>query len=197
MFKEPKHLPQRFSYLFALLLLLMAAPRPASAYVDPGSGAMLWQVAAATLIGTLFYVRRVVGWIRGTLGLRARSMGFLFASCFALVASPLICTVFQTRPLPRFNDIFLVGIVLTTYLFTWDAAAYLLVISLLVSAWVLPPYGNMAVDRPEDWYRIVSFAAISIFLIVLVHRLKVRRSSPAVQESHGPRLQAHSAVAGD
>ena len=32
-------------------LLLMAAPREARAYVDPGSGAMIWQVALAALIG--------------------------------------------------------------------------------------------------------------------------------------------------
>jgi len=41
----------------------MAVPRPASAYVDPGSGAMLWQVAAAAVIGSLFYVKRAVAWI--------------------------------------------------------------------------------------------------------------------------------------
>ena len=47
--------------------------------------------------------------------------------------------------MPRFNDIFLVGIVLTCYLFTWQPAAYLLGISVLVSAWVLPPNGSLLV----------------------------------------------------
>jgi hypothetical protein len=41
------------------LLLLLATPRMALAYVDPGSGAMIWQVAAGLAVGSLFYVRRV------------------------------------------------------------------------------------------------------------------------------------------
>jgi hypothetical protein len=52
-------------------MILMAVPRPASAYVDPGSGAMLWQVAAAAVIGSLFYVKRAVAWIKQRFGLRS------------------------------------------------------------------------------------------------------------------------------
>jgi hypothetical protein len=50
--------------LLSLALLTMAVPQKASAYVDPGAGAMLWQMAAATVIGSLFYARRIIGWIR-------------------------------------------------------------------------------------------------------------------------------------
>jgi hypothetical protein len=57
--------------LLSLLLVLMAVPRPASAYVDPGSGAMLWQVAAAAVIGSLFYVKRAIAWIKERFGLRS------------------------------------------------------------------------------------------------------------------------------
>ena len=57
--------------LFSLLLVLLAVPQPASAYVDPGSGAMLWQVAAAAVIGSLFYVKRAVAWIKGRFGMRS------------------------------------------------------------------------------------------------------------------------------
>ncbi len=42
------------------LLLLLATPHMAFAYVDPGSGAMIWQVAAGLAVGSLFYIRRVV-----------------------------------------------------------------------------------------------------------------------------------------
>jgi len=57
--------------ILAAALLLLATPRAASAYVDPGSGAMLWQLAAAVVIGSLFYVRRLVVWVRKHLGLRS------------------------------------------------------------------------------------------------------------------------------
>jgi hypothetical protein len=40
------------------LLLLLALPQMGKAYVDPGSGAMIWQVAAAAVIGGLFYLRK-------------------------------------------------------------------------------------------------------------------------------------------
>ncbi|HWB86218.1 MAG TPA: hypothetical protein VG675_18890 [Bryobacteraceae bacterium] len=52
------------SSLGVLLLLLLAVPQKASAYADPGTGAMLWQLTAAAMIGTLFYVRRFVNWTK-------------------------------------------------------------------------------------------------------------------------------------
>ena len=56
--------------LLTLCLLLLAIPQPAHAYVDPGSGAMVWQVLAAAAIGSLFYVRKVFTWVRDHLGVR-------------------------------------------------------------------------------------------------------------------------------
>ncbi len=51
----------------AMVILLSAAATPASAYVDPGTGAMLLQMMAAVIAGALFYFRsfwkRVTGWL--------------------------------------------------------------------------------------------------------------------------------------
>jgi len=41
------------------------------AYIDPGTGAMLWQVIAAVFIGLLFYVRRIVDWMASKFRRRA------------------------------------------------------------------------------------------------------------------------------
>jgi hypothetical protein len=162
----------RLAVLSATLVLL-ATPRQASAYVDPGSGAMLWQLAAAGFIGSLFYVRSVVAWIRKHRGLHsARAAGFLFATLYALIASPCVLSVFHARAIPRFNDIFLVGIVLTSYLFTWESAVYLLVLSIVVTAYVMPPYGTFRIAAASDIYRLISFTAVSVFLVILVTRLK-------------------------
>lgn len=159
--------------LGCLFLLIMATPGRASAYVDPGSGAMIWQMLAAAAIGSLFYCRRVILRLRARLGVRSpRAAGYLFAAAYAALASPLIYSVFRSHPLPRFGDIFLVGVVLTAYLFTWDSAALLLVLGLAVSAYMLPPHGTLYVARPEDWYRLSSLAVVSIFLICLVNQLK-------------------------
>lgn len=51
------------SILF-LLLLAMAVPQRASAYIDPGSGSMIWQLAAAAVFGALFQIKRIAGWFR-------------------------------------------------------------------------------------------------------------------------------------
>lgn len=48
-----------------LLLLLVATERPAKAYVDPGSGALVWQGILATLLGVAFYFRRSLAWVKG------------------------------------------------------------------------------------------------------------------------------------
>ncbi len=66
-----KGLGRTAAALLSLTLLTMAVPQKASAYVDPGTGAMLWQMAAAAVIGSLFYVRRIFGWVRQRLGMRS------------------------------------------------------------------------------------------------------------------------------
>ena len=57
--------------LVTLAMLLMAMPQPAHAYVDPGSGAMLWQILAAAVIGSLFYVRKGFTWVREHLSMQS------------------------------------------------------------------------------------------------------------------------------
>ncbi|HEY1337191.1 MAG TPA: hypothetical protein VGF59_06755, partial [Bryobacteraceae bacterium] len=47
-----------------IVFLILFLPTPAAAYVDPGSGAMMWQAIAATMIGAAFYVRRIGRWVR-------------------------------------------------------------------------------------------------------------------------------------
>ena len=44
----------------ALLLVLW---QPAYGYTDPGSGLLLWQMLGAAFVGSLFYVRRLFGWL--------------------------------------------------------------------------------------------------------------------------------------
>lgn len=50
--------------LTVLLLLLFATERPAKAYIDPGSGALVWQGMLATLLGAAFYFGRAIRWAK-------------------------------------------------------------------------------------------------------------------------------------
>ena len=43
-----------------IAVMILAFPRMGQAYVDPGSGSMIWQIAAAGIIASIFYVRRAV-----------------------------------------------------------------------------------------------------------------------------------------
>jgi hypothetical protein len=45
-------------------LLLAAAERPLYGYTDPGSGLLLWQMMGAALVGSLFYLKKLFGWLR-------------------------------------------------------------------------------------------------------------------------------------
>ena len=49
------------------LFLLVLGTRALSAYTDPGTGALLWQILLAGAVGSLFYFRRAWGWIRDKL----------------------------------------------------------------------------------------------------------------------------------
>jgi hypothetical protein len=44
--------------------LMLATERPAQAYADPGSGALIWQIVAAGFVGLMFYVRKFTSWFK-------------------------------------------------------------------------------------------------------------------------------------
>jgi hypothetical protein len=48
--------------------LLVLAETDAHAYTDPGSGTLLLQMAFAAFFGLMFYLRRIVTWMRRLLG---------------------------------------------------------------------------------------------------------------------------------
>lgn len=42
---------------------LLFAATPAYGYTDPGSGLLLWQMVGAAVVGSLFYLKRLFGWL--------------------------------------------------------------------------------------------------------------------------------------
>ena len=59
-----KRAKRSLSFLGVLFLLLLCMEREARAYVDPGSGAMLWQLLVGGLIGAVFSFRKTVSKLR-------------------------------------------------------------------------------------------------------------------------------------
>ena len=54
--------------IFLIALAMFATERQACAYTDPGSGALIWQMAVAGLVGVSFYFRRITAWFRNRKG---------------------------------------------------------------------------------------------------------------------------------
>jgi hypothetical protein len=147
---------------------------------------MVWHVLSASALLTVLNWRRVAAFAGEYAGLRSvRASGFAFATAYAMFTVPLALRVFDGQPMPRFNDIFIVGIALTVYFFSWEPAAYLFVISFLVSAWVLPPNGTFGVEGFAEWYRLISYSAVALILMLLLTRMKAKQSSPIQNPTTG------------
>jgi len=50
--------------IFLMVLLAFGTEREARAYTDPGSGALIWQMFVAGLVGVGFYFRRIMEWFK-------------------------------------------------------------------------------------------------------------------------------------
>ncbi|HEX8985241.1 MAG TPA: hypothetical protein VF767_07415 [Bryobacteraceae bacterium] len=47
-----------------VLGLLFVTRREASAYTDPGTGTLIWQMLAAGFVGLMFYLRKFTTWFK-------------------------------------------------------------------------------------------------------------------------------------
>jgi len=56
--------------LFLIALVMFATEREARAYTDPGTGALIWQMLMAGLVGVGFYFRRITSWFKNRKGPR-------------------------------------------------------------------------------------------------------------------------------
>ena len=53
---------------FLLALVMFASEREARAYTDPGTGALIWQMLVAGVVGVGFYFRRITSWFKSRKG---------------------------------------------------------------------------------------------------------------------------------
>jgi hypothetical protein len=50
--------------LKVLPIVVILTTKELHAYVDPGTGSMLWQALLAGALGAMFYLRKIVSWFR-------------------------------------------------------------------------------------------------------------------------------------
>jgi hypothetical protein len=50
--------------VWPIAIVLILTAREAAAYTDPGSGALVWQMLVAGFVGSLFYIRKFISWLR-------------------------------------------------------------------------------------------------------------------------------------
>ena len=60
--KQSLNLPLRAIFLIALAMF--ATEQEARAYTDPGTGALIWQMMLAGIVGVGFYFRRLTAWLK-------------------------------------------------------------------------------------------------------------------------------------
>jgi hypothetical protein len=60
-------------FVFLMMIIIFAEGR-AYAYIDPGTGSMLWQLLFAAGVGSLFYLRKAIAWV-GRLRAKRKSDG--------------------------------------------------------------------------------------------------------------------------
>ena len=56
-----------FKVFLTWIAILLLTTSEAYAYVDPGSGALVWQLVLAAFFGAIFFIRRVKLWITATM----------------------------------------------------------------------------------------------------------------------------------
>ncbi len=56
--------------LFLVALVMFATEKEARAYTDPGTGALIWQMLVAGVVGVGFYFRRITSWFKNRKGPR-------------------------------------------------------------------------------------------------------------------------------
>jgi hypothetical protein len=61
-------------FVFLLMILILTEGKAAHAYIDPGTGSMLWQLLFAAGVGSLFYLRKAIAWV-GRLRAKRKSDG--------------------------------------------------------------------------------------------------------------------------
>jgi hypothetical protein len=52
------------NYIVLVLVILVLFEGRAHAYIDPGTGSLIWQLLFSAAVGTLFYLRKVFVWFR-------------------------------------------------------------------------------------------------------------------------------------
>lgn len=55
----------RTKLLLYTFILFMLFPRPAHAYLDPGTGSYLFQILIAGLLGSFFFIKSIIKRVKG------------------------------------------------------------------------------------------------------------------------------------
>jgi hypothetical protein len=105
--------------------------------------------------------------------MKPSQLPYFVAAAYSLVVAAIGIFVFQPPP-PRFMDLFLVGIALTTARWSWRPAMVMYFCSLLTVAWILPPNGSFAVTEGHDQLRMGLYGITAIVIMSAVEYARRR-----------------------
>jgi K+-sensing histidine kinase KdpD len=96
---------------------------------------------------------------------------YLMASAYVLIVSTAIAVVFPSPP-PRFMDVYLIGIAVAHWRWSAGPAWLIYFLSLIFSAFLLPPHNSVLVTEGHDIYRMVSYTITAVVVMRVIESLK-------------------------
>ena len=105
-----------------------------------------------------------------TTGMRQKQIPYFFAAAYSLTAT-VIALPLDPIP-PRFMDLYLVGIMYSTFRWSWRPAALIYLLSLAGAAWILPRFASVAVSGGANGYRMLSYTVTAVFAMQVIEIAK-------------------------
>ena len=99
---------------------------------------------------------------------------FFLAAIYTIAVSAFIAFSFDTPP-PRFMDLYLVGIAFFAARWSAGPAFLIYLFSVVFCWWLLPPRGAFVISEGYEGYRMLSYSAVAMAVILVIDYVKAHR----------------------
>jgi len=98
---------------------------------------------------------------------------YLLALLYSIAVSAFVAFFFDPPP-PRFMDLYLIGTAF--FAARWSSGPALLIyfFSVMFCWWLLPPRGAFIISEGHEVYRMLSYSAVAICIILVIGSVKQR-----------------------
>ncbi len=102
-----------------------------------------------------------------------RHRAFLLATAYCIAVSAYGGLLFDSLP-PRFMDLYLIGIAGFAVRYSSSVALWIWMLSIPMTAFLMPPRGSLAISEGFETYRLVSYSLTGLFFLAAIEAAKKR-----------------------